>query len=239
MRVLLLILLMASPAWGQLTVTQQAEVGEPILATIDTMVPEGADTNGPGWVLDAGTSMLPSSKPGEFHIWATPGKHVIRFKLHWLHTEAVTFTDGAGKEITIQSFLGHGDYDESAEFVVGEAGPDPGPDPPTPVPGGPYQIMMFYAADQLDDYPPEQRLLLTSLTLRKDLVSKGHVYLEALESRAVEEGGYPPKYQGFVTSISGDRLPRIAIASVKGGKVQDFPLPGSIEELHELLGGIK
>ena len=101
--------------------------------------------------------------------------------------------------------------------------PDP-PDPPLP-PGGPWQIVLFYDGGQLDNYPPSQRNLLTSLALRKQLQQDGHDLLEILESAAVNNGTVVSKLEPWIKSVKGKPFPRVALAPVAGGTIQDFPLP--------------
>lgn len=224
----LLLSLCCSVVWGQITVPAEIERDVPIVATVAAPMPDGATFDG-GWKSDEGVSILPSGDKGTVHIWAKPGTHTLRFSGFWLHLKEITFTDGAGEEITITSYLGHGFIDETAEFKV--KGGDDGPDP---IPGGPFQLMFFYDADQLDDYPPSQRQLLTSLVVRKNLEESGHNVVEILEKSAVD-AAVVAKYPVWINAVKGDPLPRVAIAPKDGGPVADFQLPSSYEALEALL----
>ena len=227
--------LLCSVACGQIEVTQDAAVGDPVVAKVQAVIPEGAVFDG-GWKASKGVQFIPHSKD-TLHVWvAKGGTYSLSFSGFWLHTEKVTFTDGAGNEITITSYLGHGFISEDVEFTVkGDAGPDP-PIPPDPTPGGPQQMVLFYHLDQLDNMPAEQRALLKSLTIRKDLTAAGHLVLEIVEAGTLGQSGpIPDRIKGFVDSVRGDPLPRIAMAPREGGKVVDYPLPANYEDLVKLL----
>jgi hypothetical protein len=112
---------------------------------------------------------------------------------------------------------------------------DPGPDPPPPDPiTGPKQLMMFYDADRLDNYPEPQRALLTSLALRKELVSAGHVVLEMVEAEALN-GTPPARYKAFFDAARGQAMPVLAMAPKSGGSVRAVPLPADTAGLLEAL----
>jgi hypothetical protein len=233
--------LLAPLLYGQITVTPtDSEVGQKIVATVQSNIPDGATFSG-GWsfACDSGACLVeyePLKDDNTIGIWARKsGDYKIKFSGFWIALEEVTFTDGSGKEITITAYKGHGFISEEAEFkVTGGAAPEP-PDPPEPPqPGGPFKIVMFYDASQLDNLPAGQRSLLTSLKLRQQLKEQGHDLLEILESSAVNDG-VSVKYKAFIDTVKGDPLPRIAFCPIEGGFVLDFPLPTSYEDLLRLL----
>ena len=164
-----------------------------------------------------------------------PGKWVVIEKTEFVFVQP-TVLEG-GKSIMIEGTAGKygviyfppGDDTQPMTQVVvlGGGEPDP-PDPPEP--SGPWQIMMFYDAQYLDDYQPEKRLLLNSLILRDKLEADGHVFLEALEKSDIRDG-VPSRYTPWVNAVLNDPLPRIALAPLEGGKVMDFPLPENVEAL--------
>ena len=126
------------------------------------------------------------------------------------------------------------------KVVLGGGVPDPfppGPKPPEPkppVPGGPYQILLLYDTEQLDNLPPEQRDLLTSLVYRQKLVAAGHRVLGVFAAQTINPAN-ASKFKVFFDAVKDDPLPRIAIARLEGGKVADFALPANMADLEKLL----
>jgi hypothetical protein len=220
-------------AMGQITITPpKPGLHEPIIANLSLGpdIPEGAKIRG-SWDCGAAKWLEPSCvgpvAVKQVYIWAAAGTYTIRATGIWVLTKDVTVG-----EQTFPVLMDFGQYDYRASLVVSGGGP--GPDPPDPPnPGGKYRIVMFYSADQLDNYPQPQRSLLTSRQYREQLVSLGHIFLEVLEeaSLASASGAFAP----FIESVKGDPLPRIAIVPVAGGKVLDFPLPADMPALLKLL----
>jgi hypothetical protein len=169
-----------------------------------------------------------------FHLWAAPGKYTVEATGTWrLYQQIIDKNDKEWQVISDED-----DYEFAASFeVTGGAAPDPlpfppGPKPPSPQPGGPYQLLLLYDAGQLDNLPPSQRFLLTSLVATKKLEALGHRVLGVF---AVQEPPTGSKYKAYFDAAKGDALPRIAIARLSGGKVTDFTLPETYEELAKLL----
>lgn len=125
----LLAMLVSSVAMGQITVPAENDQYTPIPVTIKTEVPEGARVSGPGWVFPPAVKVYTIS-PTQLVVCAPPGEYTIQYTLKWLHIVPVTFVDGSGKEVTIQSYLGDGTYDVKATFKVLGGGPNPPPPPP-------------------------------------------------------------------------------------------------------------
>lgn len=225
--------LLAGVALAQINIPREIESSppRPIVATISNPIPQGATFDG-GWSGDAGLGLI-KVDGATVHVWATPGKHTIKFSGFWLLLKEVRFKDGDGNEVVIQSYLGHGFIDESADFtVLGGNGPDP---PPGPDPVGPYQIMFFSDHVQFPSYPRGQQQLLNSLSIREDLEAKGHVFLEVLDRETVNLG-VPEKYRPFAKAVAGDPYPRVAFAPKAGGTtVLDFDLPADYAGLLALL----
>ena len=121
------------PSVATITVTPgQAEVYEPITATLDADIPTDSRVYGNGWTCSASVRMLPVSATVQ-HVWASPGKHTIGYAGVWVHTRKIVIVDVEGNEQTIESLLGIGMIDSSTSFTVGN-GPDPPPPPPPPPP---------------------------------------------------------------------------------------------------------
>lgn len=226
-------------AWGEgIVLPDVAETGCPIPLRIDATIPDGATVLGPGWMLPdtlSGKHKYDVSKNLVIVAQLTPGKYEIRYECYWYHTEPIEVFDANGNKITVLQFLGAGHIHDTATLTItGDPGPDP-PDPPDPpTPGGPYQIMLMFDGDQLDNLPREQRDLLTSLSLRQRLVASGHVLLEVLEAGGLG-GSVPPAYQPWVNAVKGDPMPRVALAPKDGGTIKDYALPENETDLMKLL----
>ena len=226
----LLAFMLHSTALGQIVTPAEVEPYRVSTATVKASVPEGATFSG-GWVASEGVSFL-SHSADTIHWTAPPGEHSLSYSGFWLHVVPVTFTDGSGKEITIQSYLGHGSVNESATFtVVGGADPVPKPDPPKPA--GPKKIVFFVAADNLDSMPYAQRYLVTSLVARKNLAARGHSFLLIDDDQMQNP---PTEYAPWVEAVKDDPLPRVAFADADGGPITDFAMPVDYKHLLELIG---
>lgn len=231
--VLLFWLLICATVWGQIDVPKEIPLGDPIVAKVNATIPEGAILDG-GWKVGNGVKFVQVDK-NTLHLWvAKTGTYKVTFSGFWLNIKEVKFKDGDGNEVIIQSYLGHGFVNEEAEFkVTGTDPPGPDPDPNPPNPAGPWQIMMFYEGDLLDNYSGGQRALLTSLKYKEDLEKNGNVFLEVLESAAINSGS--AKYKSFLNAAKGKQLPLLAIAPKNGGDVLTYPLPENYDKLVELL----
>jgi len=226
------LLLLCSTATGQIVVPPEVSVAKLGIAKLDTTLPEGTYLADGGWEIIGETSkQVPDAEvfDNTLVFTGTSGKYIVIFDAVLL--QDITFKDGDGNTVTIPAYKGKIKDRANCE-IVGGSEPDPGPDP-QPGPVGPYQIAMFYEADQLDNYPAAQRALLTSLKYRQDLVKEGHVFLEVFEAAAIQ--GSSPRYKAFFDAVRGDALPRIAFAPKAGGKVVDYPLPENWEALQKLL----
>ena len=219
--------LAATLAHGQIQVPAETPAHEPIVAKLTNPIPDGAQIQG-GWTLATGKFL---AIPGGIHVWAPPGTHQIAYRGVWIQTVPVTLPDGQ----IVQVLQGFGFLDETATFTVKGGGPDPGPDPPDPPPpGGKWQMMLFYEADRLDNYPEAQRQLLTSRIVRESLEQQGHRFRQVVESSALS-GSVSAEFKTWFDAVRGKPLPRIAIAPVEGGAVREFALPTSLTALRQLL----
>lgn len=121
---------------------------------------------------------------------------------------------------------------------IGAKEPDPVNPPLPPVPGGQVQVMFFYERDKLDNLPDKQQAILGSLTLRKALEARGHVFLgtfdkDATGPKVVVPAAYAPWFQ----AVAGKTMPRVAVAPKAGGAIVDYDLPADEDALWTLLGG--
>ena len=225
-----LCLLICSALQAQITVQRDAETGKTV-ATVATTVPEGATFDG-GWKLSrVDTKPCKASKealaePNTIGIWAKePGTYQVEYSGFWLLLKTVTFKDGDGNEVQIQSYLGHGFIDESATFEVeGENGPDPPPDGK-----GPYRVFFIEEGDRTG-LPQGQRLLLSSLEYRERMEALGHDYGETLFPHIVSQP--PERLRTIALAASGKEMPVVVVQSLKNpGYIRSFPLPDNYEAL--------
>lgn len=229
---LLALCVMTCQAFAQIEVPPESKEHVPIPVTVKAAVPEGATVEGPGLIWPAGVNVL-TIGPNSFVVCAPPGEYTIEYRLEWLHVVPVTFVDGSGKTITIQSYLGSGKPNWKATFkVVGGTPPVPPPKPPTP--GGPYQVMLFYEWAQLDNLPQRQQELLTSLTVRDSIVQAGHVFLAAYD-RSYVDSGKPADKAAWFRAVAGKTFPVVAYAPKDGGAITVAALPADQKALLELL----
>ena len=151
----LLALMLPSTALGQIVTPAEVEPYTIATATAQSDVPPGAKVDG-GWSASDGVSFV-VVEPNKIVWTGPPGKHTLTYAGWWVNVEEVKFLDGSDppKEITIQSYLGSGRFNESVESVVGGAVPDPKPEPPNP--GGKQAIVFFIQTDDLDKMNYAQR----------------------------------------------------------------------------------
>jgi len=222
-------------AYGAINVPAESEPYEPIVAQVESQIPDGASFNG-GWEVSEGCKFLKVGE-GVIHLWACPGEHSLKYSGYWVHTKEVTFKDGDGNTVTIQSFLGSGFVNEEAGFKVLGSQPDPpDPDDPGPKPGQKYQIVFFVKSENLHKMPEKQKELVTSLIVRRDLSDLGNKVVQVIDDDMIRSG-VPERWTPWIEAVMGDPLPRVALAPIGGGAIQDYPLPSDWEGLVRLLGG--
>lgn len=215
---------------AQLDVKSSYELGEPIV--VKMVVPEKPD----GAVLRKDKFKIVGATAVKvddttWHVWAVPGKYTIEAMGEWrLYQTIISKDDKEYKVIADED-----DYEFAASFeVTGGDGPvPPPPPPPPPPPGGPYQVVLFYSPDQLDNLTADQRAILNSMEYREKLTKAGHTLLGVLANNAAPSP--QSKFRAFYNAVSGDPMPRLAVASEAGGKVVDMPLPATFAELEALL----
>jgi hypothetical protein len=160
------------------------------------------------------------------HIWAPPGSYTV---------ELITTRLQIDWDKKTWQFL---QDEHTAAIVVKGVGPEPGPDPPVPPqPGGKWEVMLFYEADQLDNYPEPQRQLLTSLKLRDELTSAGHLFYRVVEAGALTANVAGSGWEPWFNAVKGDPMPRVAIRPRGGGAIKDVQLPSDRAALLKLLEG--
>jgi len=231
----LLLFLAAMTARAGINVPPSTEPYKVITATVTAAIPEGAKFQG-GWTVSDGVSFLEHTSDTIF-LTAKPGTHQLAYKGFWVHTKTVTFKDGDGNKVSIESYLGSDQVNEEADFtVIGGTVPDPLPDPLDPKPAGPKSIVFYLQADEIDKMPYAQSYLVTSLKARKHLEARGHTFLLVMNDDMVNMTNPPAKWRDWIDAVRGDTLPRVAFAPTEGGVIVDYPFPRDYKHLLELLG---
>jgi len=128
-----------------------------------------------------------------------------------------------------------------ATFDYGN-GVNPDPDPPLPpepeppVPGVKHQVVIVFEREELDNLPRAQQVIIASLTFRERLAKAGHRLVAVVDQHSQgADGTAPAELTAYLAACEGDPLPRICLAPLAGGKVQDFPLPLTEDAVFELL----
>ena len=221
-----------SSALADIEIKDSYQRGEMIVVKVVlTGVPETALLRGSIKISGKASYWQPDANKSEFGVWAEDGTHTMSASGIWV----VTDTGQLGGKL--QDF---GMYDFERTFTVGPDVPPPFPPVPPvppippPVPGGPYQILLLYDQDQLDNLPADQRALLTSLVYRQQLTAKGHRVLGVFAAQTINPAN-ASRFKAYFDAVKDDPLPRIAIAKLDGGKVADFPLPANMADLKKLL----
>ena len=211
--IVLLSTLLASVAFGQINVPPETLDRHPIVASIDMVIPEGADVQGPGWILPDGVRGIPCDRT-TMHLWTDPGEHKIGYKIFWIHITEFTFTDGAGKEITIKQYMGHGYVEESATFVVLGEKPKPKPDdPPDPVAS---RVTYVYEKD-VNPVPPAVAAALNELN------ANGWTASEFEEDTRDGTGQVPDQYAVALREAQAKGLPALVVETPSGVVVVSNP----------------
>ena len=226
MRIILAWVLLYVAAFGQISVPPETAPYLPLVATVVTDIPANATMDG-GWTVSDGVHTLPSGS--DLHVWAKPGVHQIHYKGFWLLLKDVTFTDGAGNEITITSYLGHGFIDESATFkVTGEVEPDP-PDPIDPAPIAADGLKVMIVRESGQPLTASQQAMINS-TVWRELAGQGNwmVVDPDMTFRV------PNIWQDAMDKSENYGVPRLIISNrPKGGVVQ--ALPANLNDLMSLI----
>ena len=177
--------------------------GERVQTTVLVTVSEGADIWTP-----------PNSATTA--IVAPPGTYKITANIVWVKIKTVTIGDQ-----TFDTFLGLGQYQETAQFTVeGEQGPDP----PNPVPTPPGEKWMVIIEESSKRTPEEANLYIK---IRQSGVPRVLIADQHDDSERIRQ---------YVDLIpDGAYLPRAVVVDKDGKLVTQVPLPGTIEGIRALL----
>lgn len=188
-----------------------------------------------------------------YNVWAPVGKHTVTATGVWVLTRDVTIGDQ-----TLPVLVDFGQYSFSKTFEV-KAGDDPPlppdppdpPDPPTPT-DQKWMVVFFYESSDTPKLPAAQQTLLSSLLVRQRLTAAGHKFLACLDKdrdlkyakECFSDGTcryllVEDQWSDWWDAVVNDPMPRVAIAPLNGGYVQDFLLPANETELNKLLSTAK
>lgn len=236
---ILAMLVLCAPIFGEIEMPSEVDVGEKLTANVVTQnVPEGATFDG-GWkvtCLDGANCLAefePLEKANTIGVWIkNPGRYEVTYSGFWLLTKEITFKDGAGNDVTITSYLGHGFINESAGVTVGTPVP-----PPPPEPEGPWSIWFLENPQQRDNLSQSQQALLVSQSYREALQREGHKFQEVVQPPSITS---PPNRLAAIVSAykdSGVPLPAVCLrpATDDGATVRCYPLPSNFDDLKLLL----
>ena len=139
-------LFLASEVGAQITIPDEVELGEPIVAGCECVVPEGSETR-VSWSLQnlgKGKAQFVPDTGTDFtvYVWAEPGKYKLTNSVVYVQYQEIEVPTADGGTQTIKSLIDFGLQNYEREFtVVGkipspdpEPDPDPDPDPDVPVP---------------------------------------------------------------------------------------------------------
>lgn len=151
----------------------------------------------------------------------------------WTGETFILFTSKSPGEYIIQVIGAKNNTVRYAECIVTVGGEDPEP------PNSPWQVVIVYQSDKMEELPYEQLLMLTSLSFRQRLLDAGHLLVKGgIVDRDIKDarGDIPTVLAPYLNVCSDDEsFPRVCIAPISGGKVLDFPLPQTEKELMTLL----
>jgi len=234
------LLLMCGAAFGQqIVVPTEVEQYRLVPATLNLQMPEGLYLSDGGWEVesDAPAKVADVKQTGaELIFTGPPGVYTILYDGVLL--QDITFTDGSGATITINSYKGRVKARAVCK-IKGTTPPNP-PDPPQPTDQKWQMVIVHQAGERLANLPQGQRDLITSLLVRRELASMGHAVLAVRDDNVLSAGDVEPSsIQPFVNAIkkSGVELPAIALAPKSGGDVVVKKLSTDWKSLVEMLEG--
>lgn len=210
------LLLSAASAWaqsGQIVCPDEVEPNQPIVATLATELPEGAQIQG-GWACDTAKYIQVDART--IHIWAAPGTHLLEFRGAWMQTKEVQLPDGQ----TINALLGFGFLDDHVTITVSGA-PDPVPPPIPPTPGTRWAVIVEETASRV---PSPLRVQLRQ-------------QLDSQRLLIVDKDQQSQSLQKYVQAAlaSQSTLPVLVVVSESGDVIRAEALPGTVEGVKEVI----
>ena len=236
LRILLVILLFASPAFAQIDVPDSTPVGEKIVAECTTVAPEGGFLT---ILWSAGTDLDFVQSDNKLYIWGKPGNHKIDAVIVPMKHIKV------GKE-EFDVIAGPISRVDARFVITGVLPPEPDPiviDPPDPVTTSPFQspgfaVMILKEAKEVGSLPSDQRAIFTSSKVIKYLTTNC-VKIASLPGFRIWDDDYTDGHFSNVDDVWKDayplvlkqasgKVPWVAINDGKGGGYTG-PLPESID----------
>lgn len=162
-----------------------------------------------------------------------PGTYVLSYDA--VVVQDVTFTDGAGNQITLQNYKFR--IKEKAQLVIekkiGPNPPDPDPVPPDPDPAedGPWQVMIFYHSGNKANMTLQQLAVINSQFLKDRMELDGNTLVERIDIKTQDFSAVPAAYRPFFEAAEGKALPCVVLRSKATGECIYLPFPESPDEL--------
>ncbi len=208
MRSLIVLLLMAWPAYGQINAPQQIDEHTPIVCTSE----QAADVY--IWRVSGAAKRVVLNNGSTIHVWAPPGEYDIS-----LTTISIVIDwQKQSKDVVYQ--------EHSAKLKVGSV-PDPGPKPnPNPLPPPPGKRWALVVEETSQRTPAQSNLFLQ---LRKDLPLPRLLIIDK-DATANSVKQYLSKVP------QGMSLPVLCIVDQATGElVRVVPVPGTVDEFKKEL----
>jgi hypothetical protein len=127
-------------ASAQITIPDSVDIGKPIVAGCDCVIPEAAETR-VSWFLESmgdGQGEIAIDTGSNFiaYVWAEPGKYKLTNSVMWVQTQDIQVPGVDGEVQVIKSLIDWGASTYEKQFDVIGVVPEPIPDPePNPEPG--------------------------------------------------------------------------------------------------------
>jgi len=208
--------ILAVTSYGQIVVADETPDRTPIPISIIAAIPDGAQIDGPGWIIPGGLRTVEcQNSPRHIVAAGEPGEYEIKYQARWIHLgQKITVVDVNGVEQTFIPFLGSGTVNETATFkITGE--PNPNPPTPGPTPGKKWVGLIWESSTQ--NQPEVVRLKLSTDWLDY-LKTNGHQW--AVIDQHQEVG---PTTAEIVRRAVAAGIPRLVVVSSGGVELLSRP----------------
>jgi len=212
--ILIILAALTATSHAEIDVREQYEPHQPIVATVDASIPDGARIKG-GWSCET-AELRSCGDPNEVHVWAAPGEHVLIYSGVWVQSRDVTI-DGE----TFPVLVDFGQVDDRAKFQVGRSDPPP----PPPPPGDRWGIIV----EETTERTAEQAELWLDLRQR----------LELNELLIIDQDSQSQSVRKYVQAAreANQPLPVLVVVSEDSGEVVEaIQAPDTVDGVLEELG---
>ena len=215
-------LLCAAPVLAGINVPAEVRSPpDPIVASVDADIPEGAQSKGLWGISGTGEAALVEVGDG-VHIWAQPGTYTLEYRGMWVDFDAKEF-----------DFI-----DERAEikvYVGDEPGPDPKPDPdPDPQPTEHLTVVIIEDVSARDELPYGQ---VQAMTL-PDIRELPELFRLVDKDVTGPDGQVPPRLEPYVRAArEAGRYPWMMMVDQDGRSLWEGEVPESAADMRTLIKG--